>query len=155
MDPSVIAIVSASIVVVVFAIIARAIGKRRESAAWRRRREAIRTQTGFVQVQQHERERLAARIIATSSTQSIVGFEVLRQIEAVFADGYRSQPLAVEALKARAAQQGANAVINLASERVPNGKCAARGDAVIVRPIDAPQGRAVDGGANAADAEEP
>ncbi|HUU94477.1 MAG TPA: hypothetical protein VM487_01960, partial [Phycisphaerae bacterium] len=80
-------------------------------------------------------ERLAGRIVSTSSTTTIAGFEIVRQIEAVFADGHPSQSKAVEALKALAAEKGANALINLGSARLPSGRCVAQGDAVVVRPV--------------------
>lgn len=84
--------------------------------------------------QQAETERLASKILATSSTRDIPGFEITRQIEAVFTDGHPSLAKAVEGLKALAAEKGANAVIHLHTERNANGKCGANGDAVMVRP---------------------
>ncbi len=135
-DPVVIAIVVGAAVVVVVSLIARVWRWRREAAREARRRGESRKQRGFVHKQQAEVERLASRIIATSSTGSIAGFVIVRQIEAVFADGHGSPSKAVEFLKASAAEKGANAVINLNSGRPPSGKCTARGDAVIVRPAE-------------------
>ena len=89
-----------------------------------------------MQLQQEELDRLAARILATSSTGTIAGFTLVRQIEAVYTDGHPSPNKAVQVLKAQAAEKGANAVINLVGERLPSGKCQAHGDAVIVRPTE-------------------
>lgn len=103
----------------------------------RRRQAELRRHYGQMQMQQAELERLAARVIATSSTGQVAGFELVRQIEAVFTDGHPSPNKAAEVLKALAAEKGANAIINLAGQRLPSGKCAAHGDAVIVRPVGA------------------
>lgn len=75
----------------------------------------------------------AARIAASSSTGAIAGYEVIEQVEAVFVDGFRRPEEALEGLKASAAMKGANALLNVRHERGPSGKCAAAGDAVIVR----------------------
>ncbi|MGE0480154.1 MAG: hypothetical protein AB7Q17_06735 [Phycisphaerae bacterium] len=112
--------------------------RTRESRAARRRQSEIRRHYGQMQMQQAELERLASRIIATSSTGQITGFELVRQIEAVFTDGHASPSKAAEALKALAAEKGANAIINLAGQRLASGKCAAHGDAVMVKSTDAP-----------------
>ena len=92
-------------------------------------------------VLRREIDRQAGHIMATSSTGAIAGFEIVRQIEAVFTEGHASPQDAVAALKATAAEKGANAVINLSGQRQGTGKCAAHGDAVMVKPIaglDAP-----------------
>jgi len=81
------------------------------------------------------RRELASQIIATSSTDRVAGYEIVRQIEAVFEDGHRSPGEAVEAVKAAAAERGANAVINLSQERTAAGRCTANGDAVVVRAV--------------------
>jgi uncharacterized protein YbjQ (UPF0145 family) len=78
--------------------------------------------------------RAAAKIIATSSTEAIVGYDMLRQIEAVFVEGHRSQEQAVAALKAAAGSLGANAITNLTQHRSSAGRCVAQGDAVLIRP---------------------
>jgi uncharacterized protein YbjQ (UPF0145 family) len=78
--------------------------------------------------------RAAAKIIATSSTEAIVGYDMLRQIEAVFVEGHRSQEQAVAALKAVAGSLGANAITNLTQHRTAAGRCVAQGDAVLIRP---------------------
>lgn len=118
----------------------------RTFSAWRerrwvaRQRKALRDTYGDLHARRQAIEQLVKRIIATSSTSRIVGFSVVRQIEAVFVDGQPTPERAVEELKARAAEIGANALINLASQRLPSGKCVASGDAVIVRPLSIPRG---------------
>ncbi len=74
----------------------------------------------------------AAKIVATSTTDLIVGYTILRQVEAVVVDGFRRADEAIEGLKATAAMKGANAVTHVQTERTPSGRCSARGDAVIV-----------------------
>lgn len=76
---------------------------------------------------------LAAGVIATSSTPTVVGYEMIRQIEAVFVEGHRSPNDAVTALKALAVSKGANAIINLSQSRTAAGRCTAQGDAVVVK----------------------
>src|SRR5262245_19185098 len=137
-NPLVVALLLAFCAVVLITILARVIRGRRDSLRARRRRDEAKRQQGYVALQQQEIERLASRILATSSTASIAGFEMLRQIEAVFTDGHPSPNRAVEMLKAMAAERGANAVINLDSQRLASGKCIAHGDAVLVRPIEPP-----------------
>jgi uncharacterized protein YbjQ (UPF0145 family) len=81
-----------------------------------------------------EAVRLAAgNIIATSSTGQIAGYEIVRQIEAVFVEGHRLPEEAVAAVKSAAGGLGANAIINLTHQRTAAGRCAAQGDAVVVR----------------------
>ncbi|MCO6436222.1 MAG: hypothetical protein J5J06_03950 [Phycisphaerae bacterium] len=75
----------------------------------------------------------AARIMATSSTPGIVGYEIVRQIEAVYVDGFRRPEEATEGLKAVAAMKGANALTNVRTSRDAAGKYAAAGDAVLVK----------------------
>lgn len=84
----------------------------------------------------------AARIIATSSSSNVVGYELIRQIEAVYVEGHRSPNDAVTALKALAARKGANAIINLSQTRTAGGRCTAQGDAVVVQPNAAKGGAA-------------
>lgn len=76
----------------------------------------------------------AAKIIATSSTPTVVGYELIRQIEAVYVEGHRTPNDAVTALKAAGARKGANAIINLSQSRTAGGRCTAQGDAVVVQP---------------------
>lgn len=75
----------------------------------------------------------AAKIMATSTTDLIVGYTILRQVEAVAVDGFRHPDEAIEGLKAIAAMKGANAVTHVQTERTPSGRYGARGDAVIVQ----------------------
>jgi uncharacterized protein YbjQ (UPF0145 family) len=76
----------------------------------------------------------AGKVIATSSTGRIAGYELVRQIEATFVEGYRTPEEAVSALKAQAGRKGANAIINLSQQRTAAGRCTAQGDAVCVQP---------------------
>lgn len=137
-DPVILAILAAAAALLVFTIIARIFGGRREAAHAAARRAELKRQHGFMYLQQQQLERLGGRIIATSSTPSIAGFTIQRQIEAVFTDGHASPQKAVDVLKAIAAEKGANAIINLATERPGTGRCIARGDAVIVKPLEDP-----------------
>jgi hypothetical protein len=83
-----------------------------------------------------EADRQAAQtILATSSTALLAGYEIARQIEAVYVEGLRSPAEAIQALKASAARLGANAIVNLAQQRNATGRCTAQGDAVVVRPV--------------------
>ncbi len=77
----------------------------------------------------------AAGIVATSSTGIVTGYEIKRQIEAVFVEGYRTPNDAIRALKAQAARRGANAIIHLSQSRSGAGKCVAQGDAVVIKPV--------------------
>lgn len=134
-DPVVQGIVGGAALVIVVAIVIRMINRRLERAAAARRRRELQATRGELARRQEEIERLASRIIATSSTKTIAGFAVERQIEAVFTEGHPSPARAVEVLKALAAEKGANAIVNLDSQRPPSGRCAASGDAVIVRAL--------------------
>ncbi len=80
-----------------------------------------------------KRREEAARIVATSSTQNIAGYEIVEQFEAVFVDDFRRPEEAIEGVKAVAAMKGANAVVNLKHDRTSGGRCSASGDAVVVR----------------------
>jgi hypothetical protein len=84
-----------------------------------------------------QRRAEAARIVATSSKDSIAGYDILEQVEAVFVEGLRRPEDALEGLKAAAAMKGANALTNVRHERTSAGKYAASGDAVLVRRIGA------------------
>jgi uncharacterized protein YbjQ (UPF0145 family) len=81
----------------------------------------------------------AEKIIATSSTPTIAGYEIIEQVEAVYMDGLRRPEDALEGLKAVAAMKGANAVANVQRSRGSDGKYTASGDAVIVRKAGTPQ----------------
>ncbi len=76
----------------------------------------------------------ASQIMATSSTPSVVGYQLIKQIEAVFVEGHRTPNEAVTGLKALAARKGANAIVNLSQSRTAGGRCTAQGDAVVVKP---------------------
>lgn len=136
-DPLVLLLIAASILIIVGSIVARLLHNRRLARQSSQRRAELRRQYGFAFAQQQEIERLAERILATSTTGSIPGFIIVRQIDAIFTDGHATPSKAVELLKAHAGEKGANAIINLTSERLGSGKCVARGDAVLVRVEDA------------------
>lgn len=120
--------------IIAFLLVSSILKKIRLSISERSRRAELKRTMSEAAARQEETARLAARIIATSSTSQIVGFEIVQQIEAVFTDGHPAPAKAAEAIKAEAAARGANALINMSDVRLPNGKCSARGDAVIVRP---------------------
>jgi hypothetical protein len=134
-DPLVVKLVAAAVLMIVLVLVVYVWQRRRDAAAEARRRTDLHRAFGHVQEQQREMSEQAAQIIATGSTANIAGFQVVRQIEAVFAEGQHSPAEAVEILKALAARKGANAIINLNGQRLPNGKCVASGDAVVVRPL--------------------
>jgi hypothetical protein len=105
---------------------------------------------------QQESERLTAqrrtqaeKIRATSTTGTIVGYEIIEQIEAVMVEGFARPEDALEGLKAVAAMKGANAVVNVRQENAVKGRFGATGDAVVVqrpRPamVDQPAGEEED-----------
>lgn len=82
-----------------------------------------------------QRRKEAAKILATSSTSTIAGYEVTEQIETIFVDGFRRPEDSLEGLKAAAAMKGANAVTNVNHERNDSDKLSVSGDAVIVRRL--------------------
>lgn len=135
MDDTVKLVIAGAVGIAILSIVGYLMRQRRESHDASRRSEWLRSQRERHAVQRGDIEKLARRIIATSSTAAIAGFAIERQIEAVFTDGHATPPEAVEVLKAVAAEKGANALINLEGVRVGTGKCAARGDAVIVRAL--------------------
>jgi hypothetical protein len=136
-DPVVDAIIVGGAVLVALPLIGILL-RLRSATRSRRLQKELRRHHTFADEQKQGRAKLAGKITATSSTGTIAGYEIVRQIEAVFTDGHPSPSQAVEALKAIAAAQGANAVINLGSERPPSGKCLARGDAVVVQAVARP-----------------
>lgn len=73
----------------------------------------------------------AVAIVATSTGNRLAGYRIVRQVEAVFVEGYRTPEEAIVALKATAAERGANAILNVQTERTSAGKCTASGDAVV------------------------
>ncbi|HSA25154.1 MAG TPA: hypothetical protein P5159_01380 [Phycisphaerae bacterium] len=82
-----------------------------------------------------KRRELARKIVATSTSARLAGFKIVRQVEAVFVEGYRAPEEALIALKAAAAERGANGILNVGTERTAAGRCSASGDAVIVAAI--------------------
>ncbi|GMU24504.1 MAG: hypothetical protein AMXMBFR13_45780 [Phycisphaerae bacterium] len=82
-----------------------------------------------------QRRELAAGIVATSTGSRLAGFRIVRQVEAVFVEGYRTPEDAVIALKAAAAERGANAILNVHTDRSVAGRCTASGDAIVVAPL--------------------
>lgn len=80
-----------------------------------------------------QRRMEAEKILATSSSNTIAGYDLKEQVEAVYVDGFRRPEEAIEGLKAVAAMKGANALTNVNQNRTPEGTCAADGDAVIVQ----------------------
>ena len=132
-DPVILSIVVAATIVIVLSIAGRSWrllrGYRRPA-----RNADVRAVQRTLEAQRERLEQLALQIVTTSSTATIAGYEVVRQIEAVFTEGHPTPSAAVTALKAQAAQRGANAIVNLATVRPPTGKCMAQGDAVVVRP---------------------
>lgn len=127
-------LVAGAVGAIVLIVLGAAWGAMRRGGVARRQRAELRRARARTEAQQQELMRLANQIVATSSTDTIVGYRVVRQIEAVFADGQPTAARAVEQVKAQAALRGGNALVNLASERAPGGGCGARGDAVVVEP---------------------
>lgn len=87
-----------------------------------------------VEVQKQQRE-LAAGIIATSTSSRLAGYRLVRQVEAVFVEGFGSPEDALIALKAAAFERGANAILNVKTEHTAAGRCTASGDAVVVAQL--------------------
>lgn len=94
-----------------------------------------------VELQRRQREQ-AAGIVATSTSNRLAGYRLVRQVEAVFVEGFSSPEDALIALKAAAAERGANAILNVKTEHTAAGRCTASGDAVVVAPlpVNAPRG---------------
>jgi uncharacterized protein YbjQ (UPF0145 family) len=82
-----------------------------------------------------KRRELAAGVVATSTGNRLAGFRIVRQVEAVFVEGYRTPEEAITALKAAAVERGANAILNVQTERTAAGRCSASGDAIVVGPL--------------------
>ncbi len=138
LDPVTTYLVLGSIAVIVF-VVASVVWRRVQSAAARARHQAeLRRRQATQERELEAQHQLADQILATSSTAEIVGFSVVRQIEAVFTDGHKTPAAAIDTLKALAARKGANALLNLVGERQPGGACTAHADAVIVKTLDAP-----------------
>ncbi len=110
---------------------ARGLRRRRKPAALHPRLQAYAGRTeADLQADQLE----AAKIVATSSTAAVAGYQIVQQIEAVYVEGYRTPADAGMAIKAAAARKGANAIINLSQQRTAGGRCTAQGDAVVIKP---------------------
>ena len=121
-------LVAATAVLAVVWILVKIKAARRKPAVHPRLQKYAGPDAEFAQKRRQE----AAKIIATSSTQNIAGYALVRQVEAVYVDGFRRPEEAIEGLKAVGAMKGANAIINLKHERSAGGKCSACGDAVVV-----------------------
>ncbi len=148
MSDPVVTIVGVASLVAVLSVVAFWVRRKREAREATARSDWLRRERERSAMEREKSDRLARRIIASSTTRTIAGFAIVRQIEAVFTDGHPTPPDAVEALKAIAAAKGANALINLTGERQGTGKCSARADAVMIRPVQ----RGAPGGASAAGA---
>lgn len=81
-----------------------------------------------------QRRAVAGQIMATSTGAGLAGFRIVRQVDAVFVEGLRTPEEAVTALKAAAAERGANALLNVSTQRTAAGRCSAGGDAVVAVP---------------------
>ena len=134
-DPVVQKIVAGAAALIVLVILLRIISRVRYDVANARLRAELRREKDELQVQHEEAKQLAEKIVATSSTARVAGYAIVRQIETVFAEAKPSSAAAVEAVKTLAAQQGANALVNLQSRQLPTGKWTASGDGVIVKLI--------------------
>ncbi len=88
------------------------------------------------EVDRHRRQQ-SKLIIATSTGTRLVGYRIVRQVEAVFVEGFRTPDDALVALKAAAAEQGANGLLNVRTERTAAGRCTAAADAVVIVPLTA------------------
>jgi uncharacterized protein YbjQ (UPF0145 family) len=108
---------------------------------WARRRKEPRLNPRLQQYEggrelAQQRSREASKIVATSTGAQIVGYNIVRQVDAIFVDGFRRPEEAIEGLKATAAMKGANAVTNVQTQRTAAGKCSAQGDAVLVKKVE-------------------
>lgn len=92
------------------------------------------------EVQRKQRE-IAVQIEATSTGSRLAGYRIVRQVEAVFVEGYNTPEEALIALKAEAAERGANAILNVKTDRTVTGRCSASGDAIVVAPLAQPRTR--------------
>jgi hypothetical protein len=87
------------------------------------------------------RREQALKIVATSTSNRLAGYRIVRQVEAVFVEGYRTPEDALIALKSEAAERGANAILNVSTQRTAAGRCTASGDAIVAAPINVPNQR--------------
>lgn len=142
LDPVAQKIVLAAGAFVVLMILLGLWRRQRTAAAASHRRAELKREYENLKLQQEEVERLSTRIVATSSTSEIAGFEIQRQIETVMTDGHTTPMKSIEMLKALAAQKGGNAIINLVNERQAGaGKFYARGDVVMAKQKNLPPPR--------------
>jgi len=123
--------VGAGILLVLLQRAARRLRRRRPPAALHPKLQAYAGRTD-ADLQADRLE--AVKIVATSSTATVAGYEIVRQIEAVYVEGYRTPAEAGQAIKAAAARKGANALINIAQQRSAGGRCTAQGDAIVIKP---------------------
>jgi len=93
-----------------------------------------------VELQRRQRE-LSAAIVTTSTSSRLAGYRLVRQVEAVFVEGFSTPDDALIALKAAAVERGANAIINVRTEHTAAGRSTASGDAVVVAPLTTGPGR--------------
>ena len=133
MDPFARRVVIGAAVALGLVILLVILGRIRRGIERRRMRVTVRRRQAAMAAEQKTLRTLAEQILATSSTDRIAGYEVVRQIEAVFTDNHNGPREAIDALKALAARKGANALLNVREQRLPSGKCAASADAVLVR----------------------
>lgn len=129
---------------ILIALIQRVRARRRRRAEPPRLHPKLQAYAGRSEAEIEADRQQAAKIIATSSTGTVAGYEILRQIEAVYVDGYRTPQDATEALKAVAGRRGANALVNLSQQRTAAGRCTAQGDAVRIRPLPPKQRQPAD-----------
>ncbi|MHC4441223.1 MAG: hypothetical protein ACYTF1_14265 [Planctomycetota bacterium] len=97
--------------------------------------------------QTREQKERAVVIVATSMGNRLAGYRIVKQVDAVFVEGYRTPEEAMVALKATAAERGANALLNVRTDRTSAGKCTASGDAVVadaIRPRSDKNSRSVE-----------
>ena len=131
-------LIGAAVVVLIALVVLRRIlsGLRRFLRRGRtpKLHEKLQVYAGKSEADIEAERRAAEKIIATSSTGAITGYNTIRQIEAVFVEGLRTQDEAIRALKAVAGNRGANAIINLSQQHTAAGRCTAQGDAVVIRP---------------------
>ena len=134
-DPLVQKIVGGASALIVLVILLRIVRRIRYDLANARLRAELRHEKDELQLQQAEARQLAESIVATSSTARVAGYAIVRQIETVFAEARPTSAAAVETVKTQAAQKGANALVNLQTRQLPNGKWTASGDGVVVKLI--------------------
>ena len=109
--------------------------KRRKEQS-RRQKEINRRQKEINRQKEKEEKEKKERIqsiIATSSSNSIIGYCIIKQLEMVSHSDTLDEEEAKQELKDKAAKLGANAIINIRIVRSRGGEVSIQGDAVIVR----------------------